>query len=278
MLTSLIPRYGWLLLLLLSPPVLAQRTVERDFQPYFAQYNLKGSFLLLETGSGPDQYTAYNLARCRQGFLPASTFKIPNTLIGLETGAVRDTAEVFRWNGKPRAFPQWNQDMSFARALRVSCVPCYQELARRIGAPRYQQWLPKLQFGRMVVTPATVDTFWLAGASRITQFEQLAFLRRLQQGKLPVSKRNQDLTKAMLVLSRGPGWVLRGKTGWTSQQGYDNGWFVGWVEQGGKTYFFALNAEPADGKPATATFVQGRRAVTEQILQQEFKLLSPPKP
>ncbi|MCB2379626.1 class D beta-lactamase [Hymenobacter sp. BT635] len=249
----------------------AQRITERDYQSYFAAYGLQGSFLVLEAGA--NTYTAYNLPRCRQGFLPASTFKIPNTLIGLETGAVKDTTEVFRWDGVSRKFAQWNQDMTLARALRVSCVPCYQQLARRIGATRYQQWLPRLQFGRMAVTAATVDTFWLAGTSRITQFEQIDFLQRLQRGQLPVSARSMALTKALLVLSRGPGWVLRGKSGWTMQSGHDNGWFVGWVEQGSKTYFFALNAEPANGGPATEKFVLGRRAVTEQILQREFGLL-----
>jgi beta-lactamase class D len=258
--------------LLTSSLAQAQRIAQHDYTAYFAAYGLRGSFLVLDAEA--KQYTAYDVARCRQGFLPASTFKIPNTLIGLETGAVHDTAEVFRWDGVVRSFPQWNQDMSFAQALRVSCVPCYQQLARRVGAGQYQQWLPRLGFGHMRVTPATVDSFWLTGPSRITQFEQIDFLQRLQRGQLPVARRNQDLTKAMLVLSRGPGWVLRGKTGWTMQQGADNGWFVGWVEQNGKVYFFALNAEPADGKPATPRFVQGRRAVTEQILQREFGLLA----
>ncbi|TGE25723.1 class D beta-lactamase [Hymenobacter aquaticus] len=268
-------RFGFLALLLAllaAKPAGSPRITERDFQAYFAAYGLRGSFLVLDAGT--NAYTAYNLARCRQGFLPASTFKIPNTLIGLETGAVADTAEVFRWDGVRRAFPQWNQDLTVAQALRVSCVPCYQQLARRVGAGRYRQWLPRLRFGRMHVTAATVDTFWLAGSSRITQFEQIDFLRRLQQGRLPVSARSQAITKALLVLGRGPGWVLRGKTGWTMQSGADNGWFVGWVEQAGRTYFFALNAEPANGGPATDNFVRGRRAIAEQILQREFGLLA----
>jgi len=248
----------------------APRILERNYQPDFAAYDLQGSFLLLDAATG--QYTAYNLARCRQGFLPASTFKIPNTLIGLETGAIRDTTDVCRWDGVPRRFPQWNEDMTMARALRVSCVPCYQQLARRVGAAGYRQWLPRLRFGRMAVTPATVDTFWLAGSSRITQFEQIDFLRRLQRGQLPVARRSLDITRALLVLSRGPGWTLRGKTGWTMQAGHDNGWFVGWVEQQDKVYFFALNAEPTGGA-ATDRFVQGRRAVAEQILRREFHLL-----
>jgi beta-lactamase class D len=261
-----------LLLILNSFGASAQRITERDFQKYFDEYDLQGSFLLLDANG--KQYTAYNLKRCREGFLPASTFKIPNTLIGLETGAVRDTSEIFRWDGVTRTISAaWNQDMTLATALRVSCVPCYQQLARRIGTERYNQWLPKLQYGRMVVTPATVDMFWLEGPSRITQFEEIEFLQRLQRDQLPVARQHQETVKALLVLSRGQGWVLRGKTGWTSTKDYNNGWFVGWVEQNGKPHFFALNVEPKEKGPITPKFVQGRRALTEKLLRQEFKLM-----
>jgi beta-lactamase class D len=263
-----------LLLLILCPqfnaPATAQRIAERNFQQYFDAYELRGSFLLLDAGT--NQYTAYNLKRCRQGFLPASTFKIPNTIIALETGVLRDTADICRWDGTKRSIEAWNEDMPWAQALRVSCVPCYQQLARSVGAARYQQQLPKLRFGRMQVSPATVDSFWLVGSSRITQFEQLDFLQRLQGQQLPASARSQNIIKALLVLGRGQGWILRGKTGWSDQDG-DNGWFVGWLEQQGHVYFFALNAEPQPGQPAGDNFRLGRRAITEQILRQEFHLM-----
>ncbi|MBC6988185.1 class D beta-lactamase [Hymenobacter sp. BT491] len=253
----------------------AQRVTERDFRKYFDEQGVEGSFLLFDAKA--NQYTAYNLPRCREGFLPASTFKIPNTLIGLETGALRDTSEICHWDGVQREIAAWNTDMPYAQALRVSCVPCYQQLARRIGAARYQTWLAKLKFGRMNVTAATVDTFWLTGTSRITQFEQIDFLRRFQSGKLPIAKRHQDAVKALLVLGKGPNWTLRGKTGWTgfwrAGKSNHNGWFVGWVEQNGQAYFFALNMEPKNGGPATQEFIQGRRAITEKILRQEFQLM-----
>ncbi|QNP52726.1 hypothetical protein H9L05_02975 [Hymenobacter qilianensis] len=125
----------------------------------------------------------------------------------------------------------------------------------------------------MVVTPATVDMFWLEGPSRITQFEEIDFLQRLERNQLPVARQHQETVKALLVLSRGKGWTLRGKTGWTSTKDYNNGWFVGWLEQNGKPYFFALNVEPKNNGPAMETFIKGRRALTEKLLHQEFKLM-----
>lgn len=163
-----------LLLSLLRGPaqVTAPGLTEHDFRPLFEQYGLRGSLLLYDAQTR--KYIAYNPQRCRQGFIPASTFKIPNTLIGLETGALTDTAEVCKWDGVQRSFPQWNQDMTFGRALRVSCVPCYQQLARRVGVQRYHEQLRRLGYPGMQVTAATLDTFWLGGPSRITSFEQIA--------------------------------------------------------------------------------------------------------
>ncbi|MBX0292949.1 class D beta-lactamase [Hymenobacter sp. HSC-4F20] len=255
------------LLLLSTAP--APRVTERNFQQHFDAYGVRGSFLLYETATG--RFTAYQEKRCRQGFLPASTFKIPNTLIGLQTGTLPDTATLCRWDGVKRDFPQWNQDMPYARALRVSCVPCYQQLARRVGVKPYQQWLRKLRYPGIMVTPSTLDTFWLDGNSRISQFEQVDFLRRLQAETLPVEVRHQRAVKRLLLLQKTPAYSLYGKTGWRfhSANNPDNGWFVGWIERtDGRTAIFALNVEPQYGPKADKRFMAGRRALTEAILQQ----------
>lgn len=265
----------------LAIPSRAQRITQKEFKAYFDAQGLEGSFLLYDLKR--NWYTAYDLARCRRGFLPASTFKIPNTIIALETGVVTDTSQVFKWNGQPREFPTWRRDLTLAQAMAVSCLPCYQEVARQVGADRYRQYLGKLRFGAMDVRPGNVDQFWIDGASRITSFEQIDFLKRLYLNQLPVPKRSTDLTKAILVLAKGSGWVLRGKTGWAAPKVLpdgsreagvrDIGWFVGWLEQDGNAYFFALNVEAP--RPLPEAWVPARRAITEQVLKKEFGLMQP---
>ncbi|OWP63206.1 class D beta-lactamase [Hymenobacter amundsenii] len=265
-----------LLLWLLLPGLLSSSTrlqaptmTQRDFEPYFLRQGVEGSFLLYDAPAR--QFVAYRPDRCREGFLPASTFKIPNTLIGLATGALRDTSEICRWDGVTRDFPQWNQDMPFARALRVSAVPCYQQLARRIGVPAYRTWLRKLGYPGMVVTESTLDTFWLDGKSRITQFQQIDFLSRLQAEVLPVAKQHQRAVKQLLILKKTPQYTLYGKTGWRfrSARNPDNAWLVGWIERAdGRKAFFALNVKPAGGQPADARFAASRRIITDAILQE----------
>ncbi|MCC3157494.1 class D beta-lactamase [Hymenobacter sp. 15J16-1T3B] len=260
-----------LLLTLLSlpaaPPLAGSGPTEHNFQPLFDKYGLRGSLLLYDAATG--KFTAYNPKRCRQGFIPASTFKIPNTLIGLETGALRDTADICKWDGVKRSFPQWNQDMTYARALRVSCVPCYQQLARRVGVARYHAQLRRIGYPGMQVTAATLDTFWLGGPSRLTSFEQIEFLRRLHAERLPVALRHQRAVKQLLVLQKTAAYTFCGKTGWRfrSAQNRDIGWFVGWLTRAdGRTVFFALNAETQPDHVADERFQTGRRAIVEQAL------------
>jgi beta-lactamase class D len=270
-----------LLLSALSVPALAQHIVEKNYAAYFRAQRVSGSFLLYDLAR--DQYTVYDLRRSRQGVLPASTFKIPNTLLALETGVVRDTSHLFRWDGTRREVEAWNRDLTLAQALRVSCVPCYQEIARQIGAERYRRYLSALNFGRMDVRPDNVDQFWLRGTSRVTPFEQIDFLKRLYLNQLNIAERNMELTKALLLVAEGPGWVLRGKTGWGTPDvrpdgswppgARDIGWFVGWLEQNGNAYFFATTLEAL--RPVPDTWIGARRGITEQLLRQEFGLMRP---
>jgi beta-lactamase class D len=90
--------------------------------------------------------------------VPASTFKIPNSIIALETGVVKDA--IILHGGKPQPFREWKKDMSMREAIALSAVPIYQELARRIGLDRYHEWLLRLYFGNGE-TGTVVDRFWL---------------------------------------------------------------------------------------------------------------------
>jgi len=103
-------------------------------------------------------------------------------------------------------------------------------------------WLRAVGYGN-ADTGAGVDVFWLEGGMRISALEQVAFLRRLKQGDLPFSARTMDTVREIMVTERGPGWTLRAKTGWTARVNPGVGWWVGWLEQGGQTWFFALNID-----------------------------------
>ena len=185
-------------------------------------------------------------ARADRAFLPASTFKIPNSLISLETGAIKDENEVLKWDGKDRGVEGWNADQDMRTAIRRSTVWFYQELARRIGRERMQAWLERLDYGNREAGPV-VDTFWLDGDLRITPRQQLAFIEKLRKGELPFSRRTVKIVEEILIVDRGPGWVLRAKTGWAGRVEPSIGWYVGWLERAdGRTWTFVVNLDIED--------------------------------
>lgn len=233
-----------------------------EWKKIFDASGVKGSFLLLDEEAGI--FHSYDSARCRQGFLPASTFKIPNSLISLETGALPDTGFVIAWDSISRWNPDWNRAHTLRSAFQVSCVPCYQQLAHLVGVERMRHYTRLAGYGDMRIDTNSISNFWLEGPSRISQYEQIDFLRRLYHGQLPFKPVFQDFVRDIMIVERTPAHTLRAKTGWAVVGRTNIGWWVGWVEKDQKTFFFASNIEAPDTEP---DFGEKRTAVPTAILK-----------
>ena len=227
--------------------------------------DLQGVILLYDLEA--DTYYSNDFGGCKKGQLPASTFKITNSIIALETAVVENDSSLFEWNGEDRILDVWEQDLTLREAFHYSCVPCYQEIARKIGANKMNKYLDTLNYGNMDVDSTNIDRFWLQGESRITPFEQIDFLKRFYQSTLPISPRTETIMKRMMIMEENDAYTLSGKTGWSIQNGVNNGWFVGYVETNNKTYFFATNIEPNHQFDRDA-FVSLRKEVTFKALKQ----------
>jgi len=211
---------------------------DKQIKEIFEKLNIKGT-MVISTLDGKKEYI-YNKKRANTGFLPASTFKIPNTLIALQEKAIKDEYEIIKWDGKKRFYPPWNKDQTLQSALKYSCVWCYQRLALKIGNEKYLKYLDKLNYGNKK-TGDEVTTFWLEGDIRISALEQIEFLKKLYKDKLPFKQEYLDLTKKILTVEKNDNYTIRAKTGWSSQKIWGVGWYVGYVEKKDKIYFFALN-------------------------------------
>ena len=225
-------------LLLASPLQALDWQAQPQVTKLFKEAGVRGTFVLYDVGAA--SFAGHDLKRARTRFIPASTFKLANTLIGLDSGAVRDVDEIFSYDGQPRFLKAWEQPMGLREAIRVSNVPVYQELARRIGLERMHSGVKKLGYGNCQVG-AQVDNFWLVGPLKISAIEQCLFLARLAQGQLPFSAAHQAAVREISLIESGPGWELHAKTGTASQASL--GWWVGWVFKDGQIYCFALNLD-----------------------------------
>ena len=207
----------------------------------FKTAEVAGTFVLYDAAA--DTYIGYDRNRAERRYVPASTFKIPNTLIGLSSGAVQSVDEILPYKGDPQPFIQaWAKDMSLREAIVLSNVSIYQELARRIGLERMWDGVERLDYGNKELG-TVVDDFWLAGPLGISAVEQTRFLSGLARGTLPFPRDFQKSVREIILLEQGDNWQLFGKTGWENSPGKGVGWWVGWVQKGDRVYAFALNMD-----------------------------------
>lgn len=215
-----------------------------SFQQVLDSAQVKGAILVYDVNK--DTYYSNDFNWTKQGKLPASTFKIANSIVALEIGVVENDSTLFEWDGEPRGLPSWEQDLIFRQAFHRSCVPCYQEVARAIGSKHMNEYLQKLEYGKMDVDSGNIDLFWLQGNSQISPMQQIDFLKRFYEEKLPIAARTTRIMKEMIVIQETDTYKLSGKTGWSIREGHNNGWFVGYLETGEELYFFATNIDPQE--------------------------------
>ena len=249
-------------------------TQDDSLKKYFDSAGVTGCFGLFDNGQG--QFTIYNLAAFKDSaYLPASTFKIVNSLIGIETGRISNENMVIKWDGITRFYApgdtafDWNKDLTMKQAFKASAVPYYQEVARRIGKDTMQHWLDTLGYGQRYEKfkiSDNIDRFWLDNSLKVTADEELGLVKRLYFEQLPFFKSTQQTVRNVMLQEENANYKLSYKTGTGFRENGDPvGWIVGWIEENRHPYFFVLqvlSTNPAfDMKPA-------RMAILKSILRQ----------
>ena len=255
---SLIPLFFFTALLLFVVPgsyASSKWEVRNDFGRYFDSAHVHGGILLYDPIEG--KYLVYNRKRCDSAFIPASTYKIFNSLVGLETGAVKDENDTIKWDGTKYDNPEWNHDHTMRSAIKVSAVWFYQEIARRVGYKRMKYYIALAHYGNENIEGG-IDQFWLEGKLRITPKQQIDLLNRLYRDKLPFSKRSMAIVRDIMIRQKTNVYIYRSKTGWADKIG----WYVGYIERAGKPFFFAMNIDIDNDED-----IKARITVTENILK-----------
>ncbi|NDD63490.1 MAG: class D beta-lactamase [Acidobacteria bacterium] len=227
---------------MLNGATLSAPREDRDLADIFKRAGVSGT-IVIERADGKRRYV-YDSARARRPFPVASTFKIFNSLIALEEKVIAGPADLFKWDGTTRSIADWNRDQTLRSAYRVSCVWCYQELARRIGPEKYLFHLNRAGYGRL--SPVfRLTEFWLDGTLRLSADDQVAFLRRLVDRSLPYRADSYEMLREIMLMESGPGiaYSLRAKTGWSTLETPGVGWYIGYTESARGVWIFALNID-----------------------------------
>ena len=249
--------------LLLASCSVNKAKTDNSLKKYFDENGVDGCFTLLNNANG--EVTVYNMELDTQRFSPASTFKIVNSLIGLQTGRITDEKMVIKWDGIKRPVENWNKDMDMAAAFKVSCVPYYQEVARRIGRDTMQQWIDSIGYGNKNIS-GPIDSFWLNGHLKISPDEQLGLVKKLYFDQLPFRKSVQQIVRDVMLQEDNTSYKLSYKTGWgADEKQNDIGWVAGWIEENRHVYFFVTFVRAT--KPGTDINAV-RMNITKAILKQ----------
>ncbi|MBF0545962.1 MAG: class D beta-lactamase [Candidatus Riflebacteria bacterium] len=214
-----------------------------DFAPFFVGHDTAFVFYDLEK----NEYIRLNSDKCKQRFSPCSTFKIPNSLIALETGIASDANFSLKWDGKINPIKTWNQDHNLKSAFSESCLWFFREIASRVGTETMNKFVNDMDYGNRD-TSGGLTQFWLDSTLKISPDEQIEFLKKLCTNRLPFSNRSVKLLKEIMLATQTVEVSVYGKTGTAGDpiKGATMGWYVGFLEKSAHTYIFAANISGGD--------------------------------
>jgi beta-lactamase class D len=255
-----------LLLLLLWAPRLGEQL---DLSGPFRDFNQKGSITIYDYKN--QKWIFSDSADSYRPTLPASTFKIINTLIALQTGAVKNVDDTIKWNGatdtaKYGYRPEIYHDMSVREAFKVSAVWVYLELARKVGKDEYRKILSDCHYGNADLS-VDGDDFWNFGNLVISPVNQVEILKGIYEETLPFKKEYFRIVKGIMADEQAATYTLRAKTGWARDSLNEVGWWVGYVERKDNVYFFATRLTKARKTP-NPNFGPCRKDITRAVLKQ----------
>lgn len=249
-----------------NPTINSNFTINSEFKKYFDECGVKGSIAIFDNNN--QHWILSDTVNVMNESLPASTFKIINLLIALETNTIKDENEIIKWIGKTDTVkygyrPEIYHDMSVKEAFEVSAGWVFIELAKKIGKENYKKYLSVCNYGNLNLTESN-DDFWNFGNFAISPINQVEFIKKLYEEKLPFSKHNIDIVKRVMITEKTEESLIRAKTGWTRENNINTGWWVGYIEANNNTYFFATLLL-RDRKNNRTDFGSCRKEITKKI-------------
>ena len=218
----------------------------------FAQFNAKKAtqlnlssfesnsyeFSMLVFDLDQNSYLYFNDSLIQKDYTPASTFKIANTIIGLENGLIDSANFLMKWDGVKRENAKWNADQTLNQAFRNSTIWYFQKLAKQIGPDKMQEGLDLLNYGNKTIGDS-IDQFWLNGTLKISMQDQVGFLANIINRKYKLNSNTYDCLLQIMKYNLSYQYVVYCKSGWGQQGTEDIGWLVGMLIKNGKQYAFA---------------------------------------
>ena len=227
-----------LFILVFSSCTVNNAKVNNDLKKYFDSAHVDGSFSFLNNQVG--DITVYNMKLDTQRLSPGTSFKILNTLIGVQTGKITNENTVINTDSSV------DKNITLKQAFNHSDVTYFQSLARKIGADTMKSWLKTISYGNKNIS-GPVDSFWLNNELKISPDEQLGLLSKIYFEQLPFQKYAQQMVESVMLQEDNTLYKLSYATGTGIDENNNAfGWTLGWIEENRHVYFFVTYIKSPD--------------------------------
>lgn len=228
--------------------------IDNSLKKHFDSSGVTGSFAFLNNQMG--DISVYNMPVDTLRMSPGNSFKIAETLIGVESSRLIDQKTVLRNTGNPAL-----DSITLKEAFENNRVAYFQALALKIGKDTMSLWLDSLKYGNMKIV--SLGNFWLNGELKISPDEQLGMLYKIYFDKLPFQKYAQQVVRDLMLKEDNTLYKLSYTTSpATSNTGEPMAWIGGWIEENLHVYFFVGTVQSKDpGKDLEAIALNITRSI-----------------
>lgn len=218
----------------------------------FSYQQLSGeeNFILMD-GSSSEIISQFGLS-IEARVTPASSFKIALSLMGFNAGVLlNEQTPTWEFQEGYEDFSEsWKASQTPQTWMTSSCIWFSKIISLKLGLESIQQYLSLFEYGNQdlsggIVQPGPINPAWVSSSLKISPKEQVEFVQKMIQKKLPISSNALQMTKNLLFKEEmAQGWKLFGKTG-LGRAVDENGknlnvrWFVGWIENDQNFFPFA---------------------------------------
>lgn len=172
--TYLLKTVAFVLISFVSYPATAQQSLD----DLFKEKQIEGSITIYDFKNKRWHYS--DSVDAQVPMQPASTFKVINLLIGLETKTIADENSIIKWPGKTDTTlygyrPEIYKDITIKEAFEVSAGWAFIEMAKKISRKKYHEYLSKSSYGNLNLSEKG-DDFWNFGPMKVSPKNQVEFL------------------------------------------------------------------------------------------------------
>jgi beta-lactamase class D len=212
-----------------------QKNIEQNERLNFLHKSMGVKSTIIVYNQQKNKLITNDTVAYKEMYSPNNTFYLYESLIGLESGNIKDSADIYSWDFVRYPNENWNQDQNLSVALKHQTEWYFKQVAKTIDTSKMQSWLNLIGYGNKDISGG-IDQFWKNNSLKISIKQQFDLFKRLYYYNLPFSFDYLKFIRKTFVKNR-----LTNKNLYSFKtKGMNNNkpmiWYLGYVEFLNNTY------------------------------------------